>query len=321
MTTARAMLSTRTPGNTTGRLAMTPCSLPEAMSEPENVTAPITTSRTVGTPTRAGMAPPCAVVRRKSCAATRAAANGVEQAHQLWHRGHRHGPGGVPAGERTDAGAGRQHDPAGGGDGAGAHQHHESGGDRGGHAAGRQGVAPPRGDWRAHQVQADDEARGRAQVHEPDDGVHQRGPSFALRSGARNMPSIRLVTTYPPKTFIAANAAATKPSTYPTAVSAVTAISMAPASTMPWIAFAADISGVCRVAGTLLITSKPTSRASTKMLRSARSAEVMTGSPPVDRRSPGARPNRRGSAAPRPGSPRSGRWRDGRRGAGAAPAR
>src|SRR6266540_1988723 len=74
MTTARAMLSARTPGNTTGRLAMTPCSLPEAMSEPENVTAPITTSRTVGTPTRAGMAPPCAVVRRKSCAATSAAA-------------------------------------------------------------------------------------------------------------------------------------------------------------------------------------------------------------------------------------------------------
>src|SRR5258708_2999741 len=36
--------------------------------------------------------------------------------------------------------------------------------------------------------------------------------------------------------------------------------------------FAADISGVCSVAGTLLITSKPTQRLSTKMVRSVRSA-------------------------------------------------
>src|SRR5579875_4150818 len=37
---------------------------------------------------------------------------------------------------------------------------------------------------------------------------------------------------------------------------------------MPWIEFAADMSGVCSVAGTLLITSNPTSRLSTKMLMS-----------------------------------------------------
>jgi hypothetical protein len=93
------------------------------------------------------------------------------------------------------------------------------------------------------------------------------------------MPSIRLVTTYPPTTFIAANAAATKARTYPTTVSAVTAISIAPARTMPWMAFAADISGVCNVAGTLLITSKPTSRASTKMLTSASRSAVMVCAP------------------------------------------
>ena len=57
---------------------------------------------------------------------------------------------------------------------------------------------------------------------------------------------------------------------------AVTAMSMAPASTMPWIELAAYISGVCRVAGTLLITSKPTSRASTKMVMSV-SSSVVTG--------------------------------------------
>ena len=37
---------------------------------------------------------------------------------------------------------------------------------------------------------------------------------------------------------------------------------------MPWIELAADISGVCRVAGTLPMTSMPTSSASTKMVRS-----------------------------------------------------
>src|SRR5215467_11109455 len=47
----------------------------------------------------------------------------------------------------------------------------------------------------------------------------------------------------------------------------------APASTIPWIELAADISGVCRVAGTLLITSKPTHRLSTKMMKSVRSMD------------------------------------------------
>src|SRR5579872_898998 len=45
-------------------------------------------------------------------------------------------------------------------------------------------------------------------------------------------------------------------------------MSSAPASTMPWIELVADISGVCSVAGTFPITSMPTSRASTKIVRS-----------------------------------------------------
>src|SRR6202042_3036727 len=60
-------------------------------------------------------------------------------------------------------------------------------------------------------------------------------------------------------------------STYPTTLCAVTPISSAPTSTMPWIELAADISGVCRVAGTLPMTSMPTSSASTKMVRSVTS--------------------------------------------------
>src|SRR6266852_5229853 len=71
---------------------------------------------------------------------------------------------------------------------------------------------------------------------------------------------------------MAANATATKARMYPTALWAVAAITIAPASTMPWIEFAADISGVCKVAGTLLMTSKPTHRLSTKMTRSVSSA-------------------------------------------------
>ena len=56
---------------------------------------------------------------------------------------------------------------------------------------------------------------------------------------------------------------------------ALTAISIAPTRTTPWIEFAADISGVCSVAGTLLITSNPTSRLSTNTLRSANKLELM----------------------------------------------
>src|SRR5215471_13803362 len=55
------------------------------------------------------------------------------------------------------------------------------------------------------------------------------------------------------------------------ALCAVAAITMAPASTMPWMEFASDISGVCSVAGTLLMTSKPTQRLSTKMMKSVSS--------------------------------------------------
>ncbi len=55
---------------------------------------------------------------------------------------------------------------------------------------------------------------------------------------------------------------------------AVAAITIAPASTTPWIEFAADISGVCKVAGTLLMTSKPTQRLRTKMMKSVRSMKA-----------------------------------------------
>ena len=52
---------------------------------------------------------------------------------------------------------------------------------------------------------------------------------------------------------------------------------IAPTRTMPWIEFAPDISGVCRVAGTLLMTSNPTRIASVKIASEVRSSWLTRG--------------------------------------------
>src|SRR4030067_942048 len=57
-------------------------------------------------------------------------------------------------------------------------------------------------------------------------------------------------------------------------------MSMAPTSTMPWMELAPDISGVCSVAGTLLMTSNPTRIASTKTLIAGSSSWLMRSHPP-----------------------------------------
>src|ERR1019366_7315854 len=93
-------------------------------------------------------------------------------------------------------------------------------------------------------------------------------PGLAGTALRRNIFSIRPVTTYPPTTLAAAKKAAMKARMKPTRLFAVTPMSRAPASTMPWIELVADISGVCRVAGTFPMTSMPTSSASMKMVRS-----------------------------------------------------
>src|SRR5450830_1739706 len=66
---------------------------------------------------------------------------------------------------------------------------------------------------------------------------------------------------------MAAKAAATKVRTYAAGVSATAAMRIAPTRTTPWIELAPDIIGVCRVAGILLMTSNPTSRARTNRAR------------------------------------------------------
>src|SRR5207249_4021028 len=79
-----------------------------------------------------------------------------------------------------------------------------------------------------------------------------------------NIASIRSVTTKPPTTFAVPRTTARNPSTTPSGPGIALATSIAPTMTMPWIAFAPDMSGVCRVEGTFEMTSNPTKIARTK---------------------------------------------------------
>ena len=147
------------------------------------------------------------------------------------------------------------------------------------HAAGRQAVAAARRGRRVHLVQAEHE-RGRAgQPGQEDEGVD---PLLAIMGTA--LPSAvvvglgrrRLALAEHLEHAVGDDVAAddvrraedhgderkqrSRAGCRPSA-----AMSIAPTRTMPWIELAPDISGVCSVAGTLLMTSKPTRMASTKM--------------------------------------------------------
>src|SRR5207248_8226748 len=93
-----------------------------------------------------------------------------------------------------------------------------------------------------------------------------------------NISSMRSVTTKPPTTFRVASRTATNPRTTSRGLVALAAIKIAPTRMMPWIAFVPDISGVCRMVGTLEITSMPTKMASTKKVSSFSSSELMASS-------------------------------------------
>ena len=72
-----------------------------------------------------------------------------------------------------------------------------------------------------------------------------------------------------------ANATAMKLRTWLSRSVADAAMNIDPTSTMPWIEFAPDISGVCRVAGTFEITAKPHRIASMNTVRAASSSALM----------------------------------------------
>ena len=81
------------------------------------------------------------------------------------------------------------------------------------------------------------------------------------------MWSMRSVTTKPPTMLSVARNTARVPRTISAVPVASPMIVSAPTSTMPWMAFEPDISGVCRMLGTFEITSIPTKAASTKTVR------------------------------------------------------
>jgi hypothetical protein len=116
----------------------------------------------------------------------RAATDGIEQRHQLGHRGHLHATGGVQAEAPADGDADEDDRPADDADAVrlGPEQlaGEDEGGRRGdgqGHPVGRQEVAVARGRRRIHAGQAEDERDGARQPGDPNEdfddaeGVHR----------------------------------------------------------------------------------------------------------------------------------------------------
>ena len=79
-----------------------------------------------------------------------------------------------------------------------------------------------------------------------------------------NIPSILLVTRYPPTTFIEAKNTAAVPSMI-VKTSDDPEDNIAPTKVIPDMALAPDIRGVCKVEGTLVINSTPKKIESTRM--------------------------------------------------------
>ena len=113
-----------------------------------------------------------------------------------------------------------------------------------------------------------------------------QSPPFLLLPAI--ISSILLVTMKPPTTLMvaitrAANASQAAVPGSPS-LNAVLDSIRAPTMVIPEIALAPDISGVCRVGGTLLISSKPRKMASTKtvMLPTSAATVRLSSPPPLD---------------------------------------
>src|SRR4029453_770729 len=144
------------------------------------------------------------------------------------------------------------------------HEKRERDGDP--HPHRRDPVAGARGARMRQPLDADNEEDRRDEVRDVDPGLAQR-PSSS-RSGRRclNISSMRSVTRKPPTMLIVPNTTGTNPSTCSRVESAVPTISIAPTSTIPWIAFVPDINGVCSIVGTFEITSMPRKIARTRIV-------------------------------------------------------
>src|SRR2546430_10541952 len=158
------------------------------------------------------------------------------------------------------------------------------GGSEGDHHPRRSGeVAIPGALRRAQLLEAEDEQHRSQQVGERDREIHLVAVDLGAAARPLNISSIRSVTTNPPTTFVVARITATSPNAMVNGESAPAAMTIAPTRMMPWMAFVPDISGVCRMVGTLEMTAKPTKIASTKKVSSLRSSWVTPRKPSVSR--------------------------------------
>src|SRR3989454_12657590 len=190
--------------------------------------------------------------RHQRCRAT---ADAVEESDHLRDGSHAHHARADGSDERAD------HESDGGDLQTGLREVEEWDGraQRDHHAGGGGEVAVARALGRAQLLQAEDEQRRGQEVGERNDRVH-----FLAACRPLNISSMRSVTTKPPTTLVVARMTATRPSPMDTGDDAPAAMTIAPTRMMPWIAFVPDISGVCRMVGTLEITSMPTKMASTQ---------------------------------------------------------
>src|SRR5699024_8649315 len=183
-----------------------------------------------------------------------AAAHAVEERDQLRHRGHLGAQCGRDAQDHTGGQADDDDPPVVGvadlDQGGGHRERHTGAGD----------VVAAHGGLRAGQShQPVDEHRERDDVEDCHEVVHQASPFFSTGL-ALNIPSIRSVTTKPPTTLSVPKISAMSrmictPHGAPS--SRVPSTTSAPSTTMPWMALVPDISGVCKVLGTLEMTVKP----------------------------------------------------------------
>src|SRR5690606_31188013 len=138
-------------------------------------------------------------------------------------------------------------------------------GDGGEHADRAEHVARARGLGGAEPLEAEDEQRRGDEVRRVND--ERQDGSFGLcdhcppSCGFLNIWSMRSVTMKPPTTLMVARATAATPITVLSGDSRRPATMTAPTRVMPEIALEPDISGVCRICGTLVMTSKPTNMA------------------------------------------------------------
>ena len=142
------------------------------MSEPVKVTEPMSAPRTtkIVRVQRGARVEPDEVVDRDERG--RAAADRVEQRHQLRHRGHLHGPGRVQARPAADEEADDDDDDRGRAQAAFTGQEiDERRADGDDHAGRAQLVAAPAGGRRVHPMEAQHEAGGPRQPGEIDDRV------------------------------------------------------------------------------------------------------------------------------------------------------